>query len=64
MKFLEQHGVSNLFSWPKTPDVELVDPVYIFHGPVNLIGHHPFSVDEEEFKNINEKYKTIKKNAC
>lgn len=64
MKFLEQCGVSNLFSWPKTPDVELIDPVHIFHGPVNLIGHHPISVDEEEFKNINEKYKTIKKNAC
>jgi len=46
---MEQRGVSHLFSWPITPDVDLGDTVHIFHGPVNLIGHHPFSVDEEDF---------------
>lgn len=51
---MEQCGVSNLFSWPKT-DVELEDRVDIFHGPVNLIGHHPFSVIKRSLKTDNKK---------
>ena len=61
MSFFQQKGGSNNFARPKTPDKEVVDPIYIFHGPINLIGHHIFSIHSADFKKINEKYLEIKK---
>ena len=32
----------------------------IIYGPINLLGHGPFSLSPDDIKNIEEKYKKLK----
>lgn len=60
-KFLHQIG-SSAFAWPKRPDEDTVSRDRIFDGPVQLLGHDPFSVDQDVLALIRSKYINLKKN--
>ena len=61
MAFLQQKPGYNLYSWPVTPDIQTVRPIYAFHGPNNMIGHHPFVIPEEEEQLLKGKYAVLRK---
>lgn len=50
------------FEWPRTGDVQVVERLYVFYGPVILCGAGPFKVNDEDRRNIASNYKQLKKN--
>jgi hypothetical protein len=59
MKFLEKDALTQMFSWPRKVDVECVLPMWIFGGPLELIGHEPFTV--KDIGVIDEKFSVFRR---
>ena len=62
VKFLEEDHISHEFKWPRRPDIETVEPIYILKTNVkveNIYGKLSFRVPE--LKAIGKKMKTYKK---
>lgn len=58
MKFL--HSSSSIsFCWPRRDDIAIVNRARLFHGPVEIIGHGPFSIPA--YADIMLAYKLCKK---
>jgi len=60
VKFLKAE--LDTFIWPRTPSIELVDPKFIFYGPIELSGCGQFKIKRADYLKINSLYKEIKKN--
>lgn len=60
IKFLKAELDS--FVWPRNPSVELVDPKFIFYGPIEMTGCGEFKIKRIDFLKINNLYKQIKRN--
>lgn len=45
-KFLKQS--LDKYMWPLTNDIQICQNNFVIYGPINLIGHHPFSVSSKD----------------
>lgn len=52
----------NLFFWPKTNDIQLIEKQFIFYGPINMCGTGPFFIKIIDRNQIIKLFKEIKKN--
>ena len=56
-KFLNEN--LNIFTWPKTDDIDFVEKEFILTGPLNF-GNYPFKLNHMDFVAIQQKYKEFK----
>jgi hypothetical protein len=46
VKFLKHDALTKEFSWPRAKDEECVSAYWIFQGPLDIVGHDPFTIPE------------------
>lgn len=59
VKFLKAELIGN-FIWPQNSWIKLVDPKFIFYGPIELINCGQFKINQSDYLKMYNLYKEIK----